>query len=393
MKTKLRILVAITTVAVCGPSTAGADELSESILRIEGKQTLPEQGYEQLSLQEIMRATGVPGMSVAVIKDFKLLWAKGYGTADLGTGMAVDTKTVFQAGSISKPVSALAVLTLAQSGRLSLDDDVNSLLKSWKVRRNASTGAAPVTLRALLSHTSGADDGLGFPGYAQKSSLPTLVQILDGAPPANTRPVTFARPVFSAYKYSGGGYQIVQLALTDLMGEPYHQIVAKQVLRPLGMSNSSYEQPPTAARTQHAAQSHDRDGVMSGGWHIYPEQAAAGLWTTPTDLAKFVLEIQQALRGPRGSVLQRSTARELITPSGSGPFAVGLRIERRGEGWYFHHGGDTMGFRARLIGHVRKGYGVIIMANSETAADVVNEVEARVAAEYRWDSLDKPIPR
>jgi CubicO group peptidase (beta-lactamase class C family) len=340
-----------------------------------------------------MQATGVPGASVAVIKDFKLLWAKGYGTADVATGKAVDTKTRFQAGSISKPVSALAVLTLAQRGRLSIDDDVNSLLKSWHVPRNASTGTAPVTLRALLSHTSGADDGLGFPGYAQKSPLPTLVQILDGAPPANTRPVTFARPVFSGHKYSGGGYQIVQLALTDFIGAPYPQIVAAQVLEPLGMSNSSYDQPPSAAHSELSAQPHNRDGAVREGWHIYPEQAAAGLWTTPTDLAKFVLEIQQALRGPRGHVLQQSAAREMITPTGTGPFAVGLRIERRGEGWYFQHGGDTLGFRARLIGHVRKGYAVIIMANSETAGDVVNEIEARVALEYGWDSLDKPIPR
>jgi CubicO group peptidase (beta-lactamase class C family) len=373
---------------------ASQQEVDSFIARVEGVRTPGDTGVAGLTLEQVMARFRVPGVSVAVIRDFEVHWAKGYGVADVGTARPVDTATRFQAASISKPVTAMAALRLAQEDRLSIDENVNDLLKRWKVPVSEHNGAAPVTPRSLFSHTSGADDGFGFPGYDPALPRPDVVQILKGEGPTNVGPVLFARPPFQAYKYSGGGVTIMQLALTDLTGVPFAQLMESQVLAPLGMTNSTYEQPLPAALERFAAHAHDGEGAaMSAPWHVYPEQSAAGLWTTPTDLARFVIEVQKAVRGPSGVILEQGSAREMITPVGVGPYAVGLSIAKRGEGWYFSHTGSNRGFRALIVGHVRKGYGLVVMTNANGGSSVMNEIEARVIDAYRWDVLDRPLPR
>src|SRR5262245_10585922 len=370
------------------------ESTSALIARIEGRQSPERQGLDAFTLQEVMQKYQVPGISVAVIKDFEIHWAKGYGLADVDTGLPVDQQTLFQAASISKPVTAMAVLKVVEGGRTALDADINARLTSWHIPRREFRQAMPVTPRALLSHTSGASDGFGFPGYHPSEPRPTLVQILKGEHPSNVGPVLFDRPPFAAYKYSGGGVTIMQLAMIDTLGKPFADIMKEYVLDPLRMGDSTYEQPLPAPRDAKAARAHDGQGrSMDAKWHVYPEQAAAGLWTTPSDLARFVIEIQQALRAGAGRVLSYAMAREMVTPVGVGPFAVGLITDKRGEGWYMSHGGSNWGFRCDLVAHVRKGYGVIVMTNSDRGGAVINEIEARVAAVYGWDSLDKPIPR
>lgn len=377
------------------PAPAAAqDDPAGFIARIEGPQSPNRQGYDPLTIQQIMERFRVPGVTVAVIKDFKIHWAKGYGVADVTTNRPVETTTAFQAASISKPVMAMAAVRLAQEGRLSLDQDINALLKSWRVPASDLNRTQPVTPRSLLSHTSGSDDGFGFPGYDPTALRPTVVQILNGESPSNVGPVRFARPPFTGQKYSGGGSEIMQLALTDLTGQPFAELMRQKVLEPLGMTASSYEQPPTGELAERTARAHDGGGkAMGAKWHVYPEQAAAGLWTTPSDLARVAIELQRALQGPAGKVLSQASAREMIAPTGMGPFAVGFMIEKRAEGWYFMHGGSNWGFRCDLVAHIRKGYGVVVMTNGENGGPVIKEIEDRVAAAYGWDSLDKPIPR
>jgi CubicO group peptidase (beta-lactamase class C family) len=182
--------------------------------------------------------------------------------------------------------------------------------------------------------------------------------------------------------------------MQDAIGEPFADFMRAMVLDPLGMRDSTYEQPLPAARESQAARAHDRSGRRRNApWHVYPEQAAAGLWTTPSDLARFAIEVQRALRGPRGAVLSQTSAREMVTPVGVGPFGAGFTIGKEGEGWYFSHGGSNWGFRANLVAHVRKGYGVAIMTNADRGAAVSGEIVARVASAYRWDTLDRPLPR
>jgi CubicO group peptidase (beta-lactamase class C family) len=362
--------------------------------RIEGAQSPNRQGLDPLTLQQLMERFHVPGVSVAVIRDFEIHWTKGYGVADVETGARVDADSLFQAASISKPVAAMAAVRAVQDAKFSLDDDINNILKSWKLPAGEFTRRQPVTPRALMSHTSGLGDGFGFPGYHPSAPRPTIVQILNGSKPSNVGPVLMEREPFSAAKYSGGGVTMMQLALMDALGKPFPEIMQGLVLGPIGMTNSAYEQPLSPERDRHATRAHNGGGrAMDAKWHVYPELAAAGLWTTPTDLAKFAIEIQKTALGRSSRVLTQSTVREMLTPVGVGDYAVGLAITKKGEGWYFAHGGSNWGFQCNLLAHRLKGYGVAIMTNSDSGRPVINAIEDRVAAAYGWDSLDKPVLR
>ena len=337
----------------------------------------------------------VPGVSVAVIKDFKVEWARGYGLADVETNTPVTAETMFQAASISKPVAAMASMKAVQENIFALDQDINTILKSWKLPGGEYTKERPVTPRSLMSHTSGTGDGFGFPGYAPNTPLPTIVEILDGRqPPSNRREVRLERPPLTGYKYSGGGVMIQQLALTDVIGRSFPQLARTWVLGPIGMTNSTYEQPLPATREKQAARAHSRTGARMGDpWHIYPEHAAAGLWTTPTDLAQFLIEVQKTLAGQSTRVLTRASALEMVTPVGVGPFAVGFQVSKEGEGWYFSHGGSNWGFQCVAIAHRIKGYGFVIMTNSDSGGALMQALRLRIQQTYKWDALDQPIPR
>ncbi len=370
------------------------DSAGELIKIIEGAQRPNRQGLDPFTLQEIMDRFGVPGVSIAVIKDYRIHWSKGYGVADVETGLKVNTETLFQAASISKPVNAMAVLKAAQDGKLSMDKDINSILKSWKLPENSFTKRQIVTPRMLASHISGLGDGFGFPGYDPSAPLPTTVQILNGERPSNVGAVLVARPPMTAFHYSGGGVTILQLALTDAIGKPYSEILQGYVLGPIGMTHSTFEQPLSAERDKNAARAHDSKGkAMGPKWHVYPELAAAGLWTTPTDLAKFAIEVQKSLRGEANHVLSEAMIKEMLSPVGIGDFAVGFSINKQGEGWYFGHGGGNWGFMCLLSGHKLKGYGFVVMTNAVNGGIVMNELKERIERAYGFDSLDKPVPR
>jgi CubicO group peptidase (beta-lactamase class C family) len=373
-----------------------ADDSSPAAMmaRIEGAQSPNRQGLDPLTLQQLMERFHVPGVSVAVIRDFEIHWAKGYGVADVESGTRVDADALFQAASISKPVTAMAALRAVQDGKFSLDADINTILKSWKLSAGEFTRRRPVTPRALMSHTSGLGDGFGFPGYHPSAARPTIVEILNGSKPSNVGPVLMEREPFTAAKYSGGGVTMMQLALMDALGQPFPEIMQSLVLGPIGMTHSGFEQPLSPDHDRHATRAHNGGGrAMDTKWHVYPELAAAGLWTTPTDLAKFAIEIQKASLGRSARVLNQSTVREMLTPVGVGDYAVGLAITKKGEGWYFAHGGSNWGFQCDLLAHRLKGYGVAIMTNSDSGRPVINAIEDRVAAAYGWDSLDKPVLR
>lgn len=381
------VLVTATAAGVQSPHDA-------LIAAIEGPQSNRTGDLVGLTLEDAMKKTGVPGASIAVIKDFEIQWSRGYGVADVVTGAKATPDTLYQAASISKPVAAMAVLKVVQDGRFTLDQNVNELLTSWQVPASEHTARQPVTLRGLLSHTSGTDDGFGFPGYNPNAPVPTPVQILNGEKPSNVGAVVVARPPLTAYKYSGGGITLVQLLLTDVLKRPFPDILRDTVLAPLGMTHSAYEQPLSPERDRLAARGHDRSGAARDvKWHVYPELAAAGLWTTAPDLARFGIELQKSLQGKSNRVLTRAMTMEMATPVGIGPFAIGMDIRKEGEGWYLSHGGSNWGFQCLLVVHKLKGYGLAVMTNSDAGGRLGAEFRQRVAAAYKWDMLDTPLRR
>jgi CubicO group peptidase (beta-lactamase class C family) len=385
------LLAALLLLQTAPTAQSGADSF---IAAIEAPQTGRDGELPPLPLPAAMQKLGVPGMSIAVIRDFEIHWSKGYGLADVVSGDKVTPDTLFQAASISKPVAAMAVLKAVQDGKFTLDQDVNAILTSWKVPASEHTARQPVTLRGLLSHTSGTDDGFGFPGYKPGAPLPTLVQILNGEPPSNVGKVLVARPPLTVVKYSGGGIALVQLLMTDALQRPFADHMRDTVLAPLGMTHSAYEQPLSPARDTTAARAHDRSGAARDvKWHVYPELAAAGLWTTSPDLARFGIELQKSIQGKSNRVLNRAMANEMASPVGVGPFAMGMQMNKTGEGWYLNHGGSNWGFQCLLFVHKIKGYGFAAMTNADSGGRLIAELQQRVAAAYRWDMLDQPLRR
>ena len=362
---------------------------------IELAQTQPgEDGLGTSTVAELMEEFGVPGVSVAVIQDFKIHWAKAYGVADVETGQLVDIETMFQAASISKPVAAMGVLRAVQDGLFSLDDDINDILDSWTLDGREFTRNRPVTPRMLTSHTSGLGDGFGFPGYDPEQPLPTTVQILEGHELSNVGSVFMEREPLTFYEYSGGGVTVMELALSDVRRRPFVDVLQEGVLAPIGMTRSSYAQPISPEHNQNAARAHDNNGESRGPkWHVYPEHAAAGLWTTPTDLARLILEVQRSARGESNRVLSQSMIQEMLNPVGVGPFAVGFTVSKVGEGWYFSHGGSNWGFRALMLAHKVKGYGLVVMTNADQGSTVINEISRRIQYTYNWDSVASAVAR
>ena len=362
---------------------------------IELAQTQPsEDGLGTSTVAELMEEFGVPGVSVAVIQDFKIHWAKAYGVADVETGQLVDIETMFQAASISKPVAAIGVLRAVQDGLFSLDDDINDILDSWTLDGREFTRNRPVTPRTLTSHTSGLGDGFGFPGYDPEQPLPTTVQILEGHELSNVGSVFMEREPLTFYEYSGGGVTVMELALSDVRRRPFVDVLQEGVLAPIGMTRSSYAQPISPENNQNAARAHDNNGESRGPkWHVYPEHAAAGLWTTPTDLARLILEVQRSARGESNRVLSQSMIQEMLNPVGVGPFAVGFTVSKIGEGWYFSHGGSNWGFRALMLAHKVKGYGLVVMTNADQGSTVINEISRRIQYTYNWDSVASAVAR
>jgi CubicO group peptidase (beta-lactamase class C family) len=333
-------------------------------------------------LLEEMRRLHVPGVSIAVIRDGKIAWAKGYGVAAVN-GPAVTPETLFQAASISKPVTALAALRMVEAHQLALDADINTALTSWKLP--PGPGGAYATLRQLLSHTAGTTIS-GFPGYTHEAAVPTLLQVLDGAPPANTKPVRIESPPGRAWNYSGGGYTIVQQAMIDRAGKPFGELLADSVLTPLGMKDSSFAQPLPAALLPRAAMPHDGKGEpYPGGPYTYPELAAAGLWTTPSDLARFVLGVQRNADERGQPLLSPAMARTMLKPV-KNAYALGFGIEGKGPALSFGHGGSNMGYQDVLFGAVEHGEGVVVMTNGEGGNDLAQGILRAVAFEYHWPS-------
>jgi CubicO group peptidase (beta-lactamase class C family) len=343
------------------------------------------------TLDDRMRELKVAGVSAAVFHDGHVEWTRGWGFADLEARRKVDDDTLFQAASISKPVAAVAAIALVSRGRLTLDDDVNKFLKSWKVPENQFTTTEKVTLRRLLTHSAGTTVS-GFKGYASGEELPTLLQVLGGVKPANSAAIVVDIPVGSRWRYSGGGFSIVQQLIEDDTGKPFAQSARELVLEPFGMKHSTFVQPLPADLRDNAATGYRSNGQpVEGKFHVYPEQAAAGLWTTAEDLARFAMEIQKIASGKSTKVMSQALARDMINRQFE-HWGLGVAIDGEGAASRFTHGGSNEGFRCQLAAFRLTASGVVVMTNSDTGGTLASEIVRAVAREYRWPGLG-PVER
>ena len=343
----------------------------------------------KLNLQKQMDAYKIKGVSIAVIKNYKIDWANGYGWADAEERRQVTPETRFQAASISKSLNSLALLKLVQQGKINLETDINSYLKTWKFPYDSFSKNKKISLANLLSHTAGLSVH-GFPGYTPGDFIPSLVQVLNGERPANTSAVRSLFEPSTKLQYSGGGTTITQLILTDITGIRYEDFLNKEVLQAIGMTNSFFTQPPPPG-TKNLATAYHGDGTpVKGKYHVYPEQAAAGLWTTPTDLAKYIIETQMEYEGRSAKVLSQQMMQKRLTHYVDSAAALGLfLIRKQGETYFIHNGGNE-GFSCTSYGSLKNGNGVVVMTNGENFS-IIPEIVNSVAMVYGWKDFYKPV--
>src|SRR5581483_10078179 len=339
-----------------------------------------------MSLLDQMSRLHVPGVSIAVIHEKRIDWSKGYGVTRLG-GPAVSASTLFSAASMSKPVTAMAVLRLVQEGKIDLDVDVNVYLKSWKIPANEYTKNHAVTVRELLSHTSGIGTHNGMI-YDPDKGVPSMLDILDGKSPATTPPVRVESEPGTKYAYANGGYLILELLITELTGKPFAEAMKELVLAPIGMSQSTFEAPLSPAKAETAATAYEENGTTGyAAAHIVePNAAAGGLWTTATDYAKFVIELQKEYTGESHRVLNQKVARMMVTagmgPSESIRWGLGVRVKGTPPHIYFEHGGSAV-YQCDMVGYP-SGDGVVVLTNGGGGGQLSDQIVRSVAQAYGW---------
>ena len=347
---------------------------------------------DRWTLEERMKKYNITGLSIAVVNNHQIEWARGYGFSSTLREKTVTEKTLFQAGSISKSLNSLGVLLLAQEKKLSLNQDINNYLSHWKFPYDSISSGKVITMIQLLSHTAGVTVS-GFPGYKTSDTLPGVVQILDGLPPANTGPVRSGFVPGEVFSYSGGGTTILQLIITEVSDKAYDEFMQERVLDKLGMKESFFTQPPPDSKRCLLATGYLSDGTeVEGKYHIYPEQAAAGLWTTPTDLCRYIIETQLSYNGKSSLVLSPEMTRLRLTPV-KDDAALGVFVNSRvtGSYKYFNHNGGNEGFCCTAIGCLNNGKGVVIMTNTHyNNTGILEEIANSVATVYSWKDYYLP---
>ena len=383
-----RVLLAIGLLLPCQVPAGNDESISRAQVHRVESELLPvtatrDRLGSHVSILDRLRAYGVAGLSVAVIENGQLAWARGYGVADASTGAAVTPDTLFQAASISKPLAALGALLLVERGKLDLDGDVNRHLENWKIPQNAFTQAHPVTLRTLLDHSAALTD-TAFDNYRPGQPLPALAEVLKH----HSATIRVESVPGLQHSYSGTGYVVLQQLMADVTGQPFDTFMQSEVLRPLGMAHSTFANPLSAALVRSAAMGHYSGGErLSGGYRVGPELAVAGLWTTPSDLARYIIQVQRWHAGERGGLIGPSLARQMLTPQ-SAYAGLGVVLSGEGEHVRFGHDGFNEGFESGMVGYIHGGRGAVVMANSGFAYMLIKEVLGSIARVYRWPHYD-----
>jgi CubicO group peptidase (beta-lactamase class C family) len=334
------------------------------------------------SLAERMLHYHVPGISIVIIKNGQVVMTKAYGQRNTTLKELVNDSTLFQAGSISKTIAALGILRLYEAGIVDLDRDVNQYLKTWKISESSYLKREKVTLRRLLSHTAGVN-GYWFEGYAQKDTLPSLNDVLSGK--GNSEKIRVDTVPGTRFKYSGGGYAIIQKVIEEVTGKGFVQLMNDEVFVPLKMTNSTYgiPLPENLQRNVSAAFNHKGE-MVEGLWYNYGILAAAGLWTTPTDLSKYLIEIQQIMAGKKEGILTKRTVKMMLKPVLGIPYGLGVSFTNSGDSLMFGHGGKNKGFINNMTAFVHFGEGYVMMTNGDNGGSLRREIENVISSKLGW---------
>lgn len=330
--------------------------------------------YEGVTLTERMKKYRIPAISIALIENFEISETYVSGVKNRKTKESVTVDTLFQAASISKPVFAVAIMRLVERGILDIDTDISEYLTDYEVP-TFDNQKHKITLRQLLGHKAGLNLH-GFSGYKQGKKIPTVDQILTGVKPANHKKLEMLKKPDTEEKYSGGGTTLAQKIMTDVCKQDFADLMNKLVLEPLSMKNSTFSQPLSKRKESEIADGYSisrLDTRLKGGYKIMPELAAAGLWTTPTDLAKFGIEIMKSFNG-NSSFLTKETAREMMEKTmENSNFGIGFKVNETKKGIVFEHSGSNLGYLSNMCFCPTDGSGIIIMLNSDRGRNVLVE--------------------
>lgn len=337
-----------------------------------------------VSVESRMAMYKTPALSVAVIHNGKLDWSAAWGQLQ-ADGTGVDCGSLFQAGSIAKPVTLLAAMRMKTAGLIDFDKNIETYLSSYHLPAGRQTDANPVTFRNLLTHTAGVTPG-GHVGYAQNQPIPTDQQVVRGEAPSNSRKVEVLDAPGASLAYSGGGYTIIEIALQDQLNKPFDQIMREWLLAPVGMKQADFTMPLPTSSHPYTARGHQVDGsIVPGGWRNHPEQASAGLWATATDLATFLLEIRKGYEG-KSDVFSQASVREMLAKP-IDDHAYGFRLIGEGDQVFVTHYGGTVGYRAGMTLNLLTGDGAVYLTNSDNGANLGVEFFSAVSRAYNWPTF------
>ena len=388
----LAAAVILITFTGTGPVRAQEPQQPLSVLELGLRPAIlrPGQALPGWSLQERMEHHRVPGVAIALVRGGRIVQAAGFGVLRAGSDRTVDADTLFSVGSVSKMITAATALRLAADGRLDLDRNVNLYLTSWEIPPAPELASATVTLRMLLSHTSGLSVH-GFRDYQPNEPLPNLHQILDGAAPAKNEPVRLLFAPGTRMKYSGGGTMVVQQTIEDITGEPLERAAHRLVFEPVGMRRSTFASPLPAS-LENVAMAHDRTGspaALPRGWESFPEVAASGLWTSANDLGAFLTALLRSYRG-ENRWLPPTLVAQMVTEVGPSWHGLGPRLDGAGETRIFHHGGSNDSYRAWIEGYPESGDGFVILTNGNGGGALLLEIR-NALSDALGHGVDPPI--
>ena len=344
---------------------------------------LPDLEFEvdgkKMKLEERLKIAKVNGLSSIIIQDGEVYATKQYGLADVEKGIAVTENTIFQAGTLTLPLTAFAILRTVELGKLDLDKDVNDYLKNWKLPINRFTKKRAVTTRALLLKKVKFNSASKPKGYAYNESIPTFTQILNGDTPAKNNKVTVHKKRNKKGNYSYFGELIMQQMLEDIYQKSFVEIMQELVLTPLEMNESFIATKLPLDKKSITATGYMKDGSpVPGGQYHYPELGSSGLWTTPNDYAKFVLEIMAAYEGKSDLLSQEMTRSALKTVDDTSSKC--LLMNASSQNSMISYGAASTGFRTQFHASAKHKWAIISFMNSWE--------NWQMMAEFNWQTIN-----